>query len=70
MSAAPPITVREATADDLDAVIDLSKGIYNGMDILPAMFLKYLADPYRIVMVGEKDGRLVGYSYMIPLGML
>ena len=59
MSAAPPVTVREATADDLDAVIDLSKGIYNGMDILPAMFLKYLADPYRMVLVGENDGRLV-----------
>ena len=51
--------VRRATVDDYDGVVRISKGIYEGRDILPDMYFKCMANPAKNGVVAELDGEIV-----------
>ena len=53
------VVVRRATPGDYDGVVRISKDIYDGRDILPDVYFKYLEDPTRRAVVAELDGHIV-----------
>ncbi|KAG8431644.1 hypothetical protein GDO86_020628 [Hymenochirus boettgeri] len=64
MSVSPLLDVQilQATADDYDEVMSISVGIYKGMDYLPAMYHRWLADPKRSMFVAKSEGKVVGFG--------
>ncbi|KAG8431646.1 hypothetical protein GDO86_020630 [Hymenochirus boettgeri] len=42
--------------------MSISVGIYNGMDYLPAMYHRWLADPKRSMFVAKSEGKVVGFG--------
>ena len=69
-----PITVREATADDFDALLRLLDGMDESMyggrghaaerDVR-SLYERILADPDQRLLVAEDGGRLVGSAHLI-----
>ena len=57
--AATELKCRLATAGDYEAVMDINRDVYSGFDYLPVKYHQYLANPYRICVVGEMDGKIV-----------
>ena len=55
------VTVRQATADDYQGVLDLDPNntIYSGNDYLPAEYFRILNDPDREITVYLLDGTIV-----------
>ena len=53
-----PVVVRRATPGDYDGVLRISKDIYDGRDILPDVYFKYLEDPTRRAVVAELEGKI------------
>jgi GNAT superfamily N-acetyltransferase len=73
---APSIRVREATADDYDALLrlldDLDESMYRGRSHgreaeLRALFDAILADPDQRLYVAENGGELVGSAHLMVL---
>ena len=54
------IQIRLARKTDMASIIELSKGIYEGHDYLPLVFLQWLDEPNRRVIVAEKGGAVIG----------
>ena len=53
------MVVRRATADDYEAIVRISKDIYDGLDYLPRIYFRLLEHPNRCVHVAEWDGEIV-----------
>ncbi|XP_078586869.1 histidine N-acetyltransferase-like [Branchiostoma floridae x Branchiostoma japonicum] len=53
---------RLATHDDFDEVVRMSEGVYGGLDYLPSHYHTFIDDPYRLVVLAEMDGQIVGLS--------
>ena len=51
--------MRRATADDYEAIVRISKDIYDGLDYLPSIYFRLLEHPNRCVQVAEWDGEIV-----------
>ena len=56
------IKFRPATPEDYDAVMDINRNIYNGMDYLPALYMSYVRDPNYRITLAEVDGEVVALS--------
>ena len=54
------ITIRLAKEEDFDEVIQVSEGIYDGLDYLPGKFHQWLQSPDQLVFVAELQGKVVG----------
>lgn len=54
------VQVRFARKSDLASIIELSQGIYEGHDYLPHVFLEWLDEPNRRIIVAEKGGAVIG----------
>ena len=57
------VICRRARPDDYFALVELSKGIYEGRDIAPAMFFKHLDNPNRALAVAEYKGEMVSVFF-------
>ncbi len=53
------IVCRRATAEDYEAVLDINRNLYSGMDPVPGTFMASLEDSRMIMHVLEKDKRIV-----------
>ena len=54
------VQIRLARRTDLAAIIEMSKGIYDGHDYFPHVFLQWHDEPNRRIIVAEKAGFVVG----------
>ena len=36
------VRIRRATVEDYEAVMDINKNVYDGMDYLPARYMQYM----------------------------
>lgn len=54
------IQLRLAKPSDMQSILEMSKGIYDGHDYFPQVFLRWLDDPNRGIMVAEKAGTIMG----------
>ena len=54
------VQIRRARKTDLTSIIEMSKGIYDGHDYFPLVFLKWLEEPNRRIIVAEKDEVVIG----------
>ena len=54
------ITIRKAVAADLEAILEISEGIYNGHDYFPCVFLQWLTKPNRTIFVAQHGDQLIG----------
>ena len=59
------MVLRPATSSDYAGVLAISKGIYDGRDVLPAMYDYYMKDKTRISYVAEYHGKIVSVDYYI-----
>ena len=53
------LVVRPATSDDYDAIVRISKDIYEGYDYLPDIYFACIEDPNRCAQVAEWRGEIV-----------
>lgn len=53
------LVCRLATIDDYAGVMEISKGIYSGLDYLPAMYMTFLHDKRANLVVAEYEGKVV-----------
>ncbi|XP_028407505.1 histidine N-acetyltransferase-like [Dendronephthya gigantea] len=58
------VVLRVANEADLPAVLEISEGIYEGLDYFPYEFLNLLDDPNRTILIAEMDGKAVGLQVM------
>lgn len=56
------LVVREARAEDRDAILAMSRGIWGGSDYLPLVWDRWLADDKGLLLTATLDGRPVGVS--------
>jgi hypothetical protein len=56
------LVVRRARAEDRDAILAMSKGIWGGSDYLPLVWDRWLADDQGILLTATLDGRPVGMA--------
>ncbi|MCD4690730.1 GNAT family N-acetyltransferase, partial [bacterium] len=56
------LVVRPARASDRDAIIEMSKHIWGGLDYLPLVWDRWLEDPNGGLLTVELDGEPVGVS--------
>jgi hypothetical protein len=56
------LVVRKAHAEDRDAILNMSRGIWGGSDYLPLVWDKWLADDQGLLLTATLDGRPVGVS--------
>ena len=54
------VKFRLAAKTDLPDVLEMSEGVFGGIDYLPIEFLNYLRDPNRQILIAEIDGKPVG----------
>ena len=52
-------TVRRATREDFQPVLDIDRDIYNGVDYLEARYHQFCANPNRHMYVVEDEGCIV-----------
>ena len=64
------VTVRLATVDDYERVLDIDRNLYDGEDYLPYKYHKFLRDPNRSVFIGEIDGKAVSELNTLNLSSL
>ena len=67
------LVVRSAASDDYDAIVRISKDIYEGYDYLPDIYVACIEDPNRCAQVAEWGGEVVSirmqthrFSQIIP----
>ena len=58
------MNVRPAVESDYEAVVELSQGIYDGLDYLPIVFHKLLTEPNRVLFVAELEGKIIGTEFI------
>ena len=58
------MNVRPAVKSDYEAVVELSQGIYDGLDYLPVVFHEWLTQPKRVLFVAEMEGEIIGAESM------
>ena len=58
------LNVRLAVEGDYEAVVDVSQGIYDGLDYLPVVFHKLLTQPNRVLFVAELEGKIIGTEFI------
>uniref|UniRef100_A0A3B3QXM9 N-acetyltransferase domain-containing protein n=1 Tax=Paramormyrops kingsleyae TaxID=1676925 RepID=A0A3B3QXM9_9TELE len=51
-----------ASPGDYDDVMAISDGIYEGNDYLPHRYHSWMTEPYRVVILAKRDGKLVGLA--------
>lgn len=56
------LAVRRARAEDRDAILAMSRGIWGGSDYLPLVWDRWLADDKGLLLTATLDGRPVGMS--------
>lgn len=56
------LAVRKARAEDRDAILAMSRGIWGGSDYLPLVWDRWLADDKGLLLTATLDGRPVGMS--------
>jgi hypothetical protein len=56
------LVVRRARAEDRDAILAMSKGIWGGSDYLPLVWDRWLADAEGVLLTATLDGRPVGMA--------
>ncbi|XP_069623447.1 histidine N-acetyltransferase-like isoform X2 [Ranitomeya imitator] len=54
-----------ALAEDYEAVMSISRGIYNGTDYLPFKYHAWLKDPQRRMFLAKCEGKVVGFESFI-----
>lgn len=54
------VQIRLAKKTDEQSVLEMSKGIYQGHDYFPHVFLKWFDDPDRNIIVAEKENTVIG----------
>jgi len=54
------IIVRKARPDDFEAIVEMSKGIYDGHDYFLCVFHEWLQSPHRLIFVAECLEKVVG----------
>ena len=55
----PSESVRLATHEDYESVLDLDRNVYGGADYLPSRYHLYIDDPRRYCYVAVLDGEIV-----------
>ena len=58
------MNVRPAVESDYEAVVELSQGIYDGLDYLPIVFHKLLTEPNRVLFVAELEEKIIGTEFI------
>ena len=53
-------SIRIASEEDYDSVLEMSQGIYDGRDYLPCIYHQWLKDTNHYVFLGISDGNIVG----------
>ena len=53
-------SIRIASEEDYDSVLEMSQGIYNGNDYLPCIYHQWLKDTNHHIFLGISDGNIVG----------
>ncbi len=56
------LVVRRARAEDREAIVAMSRGIWGGSDYLPLVWDRWLADDKGLLLTATLDGRPVGMS--------
>ena len=56
------ISCRLATLDDREAVLDINRNLYAGLDYMPFLFNSYVTDTDRTSFVLEVDGKIVSIN--------
>ena len=64
------LKISEARLEDFEAVMNLSVGVYNGLDYLPAMYHNYITEasvqqPKRLNYVAYLEEEMVGFFSII-----
>ena len=59
MAASNGVTFRKAKVEDYQAVMDINRDVYTGMDHLPYTYTEYINSPFRFAAVGEFNGKVV-----------
>ena len=64
------LKIREAREEDFEAVMNLSVGVYNGLDYLPAVYHNYIKEasvqqPRRLNYVAYLEEEMVGFFSII-----
>lgn len=54
------ITIRKAREDDFEAIVEMSKGIYDGHDYFLCVFHEWLQNSHRLIFVAECQEKVVG----------
>ncbi|KXJ28663.1 Histidine N-acetyltransferase [Exaiptasia diaphana] len=54
------VTVRVATDDDVDNILHVSEGIYNGEDYLPVVLQQWLNYERKLIYLAEYEGEVIG----------
>ena len=57
------LTIRTATDDDYDVVMNINRNVYYGFDYLPARYMEYRRDPNRHMYVVEMNGKVVSVEF-------
>ena len=50
---------RKAKIEDYQAVMDINRDVYTGLDHLPYSYKEYINSPFRFAAVGEFNGKVV-----------
>jgi len=61
------LVVRRARAEDRDAILAMSRGIWGGSDYLPLVWDRWLADDKGVLLTAALDGRPVGMAKITVL---
>ncbi|XP_020907584.1 uncharacterized protein LOC110245602 [Exaiptasia diaphana] len=54
------VTVRFATQDDVDKILHVSEGIYDGRDYLPVVLKQWLNHERKLIYLAEYEGEVIG----------
>jgi len=59
------VSVRPATFSDYEAVMDIDRNLFQGLDYLPSMFYQFLHRKQHFLYVGELDGKVVSFQRIL-----
>ena len=59
MASLQGLTYRRATIEDFQAIMDINRDVYTGMDHLPYKYKDDISCPFRFGAVAEVNGKVV-----------
>ncbi|XP_071113296.1 histidine N-acetyltransferase-like [Haliotis cracherodii] len=56
------VIVRRASMEDYNAVMDINKHVYSGLDYIPSQYLDMAQDPDFVLYVCEQEGKVIAFE--------